>query len=226
MTPVPGVLSGMSRKRSPAPGRPTNRPVHRPVKRPANTGTSLLRILAEQATLGLALETLDGQVLPGACAACDAALRDPACGTRATCVAHRCLILPLPPNLANGRMHWRTKLKGKNGYYGALDMLLMLHRIPAPPEVPWSKAQVYATLVVGNAMDEDNSVARLKWPLDWLVKRGYVKDDRRSALKWAAFPEQVVSRKRAPALLLVLINQTATKSSTRERDGSGDDGQD
>lgn len=35
------------------------------------------------------------------------------------------LVLPMPPNLANGRMHYRVAAACKKGYYAACDMLIL-----------------------------------------------------------------------------------------------------
>ena len=44
-------------------------------------------------------------------------------------------------------------------------------------------------------LDEDNSMARLKWTLDWLRGAGYVEDDKKRNLTFAGIPEQVIDRK-------------------------------
>lgn len=80
----------------------------------------------------------------------------------------------------------------------------MAGKLPLIPFEPIARATIRARLVLGNAMDDDNAVARCKWPLDLLVELGWLKDDRRKVLKWEAFPEQVVSRKEPPSLTLVV----------------------
>lgn len=101
-------------------------------------------------------------------------------------------------------MHWTVKHRAKTEYARHVYALQMAGKLPLTPFQPWNKALVTATLVVGNAMDDDNAVARCKWPLDLLVQLGYLADDRRKVLQWAAFPEQVVSRKQEPSLTLIL----------------------
>lgn len=101
-------------------------------------------------------------------------------------------------------MHWTVKHRAKQEYARQVYARQLAGQMPLTPFVPWEKALVYATLVVGNAMDDDNAVARCKWPLDLLVQLGYLADDRRKVLRWAAFPEQIVSRKQEPSLTLVL----------------------
>jgi hypothetical protein len=117
--------------------------------------------------------------------------------------------LPLPPNLANSRMHWRVKSNQKKAYEETLSMLLHAKQLPALPAEPWKNATVRAELTLGNHMDDDNAVARCKWALDWIVRAGYLEDDRRSNLKWGAFPEQIVSRKLTPALTITLTREEA-----------------
>ena len=38
-------------------------------------------------------------------------------------------------------------------------------------------------------------MARLKWPLDWLTRAGYIADDSAPSLRWAGMPEQEIDRK-------------------------------
>ena len=80
--------------------------------------------------------------------------------------------LPLPPNLANGRMHWAQKNRKRVAYLEGCD-----RRYPADPATTLPKAEVSVTLYVWSEMDRDNAYARVKWALDWLVMRGYVVDD-------------------------------------------------
>lgn len=101
------------------------------------------------------------------------------------------LTLPLPPNRANARWHWRTENRQKQSYH--------LHCIGAdvgkrPPQ-PYPKARITATLYVWSLMDQDNLMARLKWPLDWLVERQIITDDNAKHLEWSGLPTQVVDRK-------------------------------
>ena len=43
-------------------------------------------------------------------------------------------------------------------------------------------------------MDGDGLVSRAKWPVDWLVKRGYLVDDSPIYLEWV-MPTQEIDRK-------------------------------
>lgn len=118
------------------------------------------------------------------------------------------LTLPLPPSLTNsgkGRSrHWRSLEKEKTAYWETLDLLQMTRQIPRPPPQPFERAAVSATLYLWNEMDEDGAMARMKWLLDWLRKRGgFIVDDRRKNLQWAGLPEQVIDRRR-PRVELVL----------------------
>jgi hypothetical protein len=103
------------------------------------------------------------------------------------------LTLPMPENVGNARLHWRTKNRAKNDYLAACDALQARNAVPAPPPVPLARATIAAVMVLGNAMDDDNAMARLKWPIDWLVRRGYIADDRRTCLTWAG-PRRSTSR--------------------------------
>lgn len=112
--------------------------------------------------------------------------------------------LPMPENLANARMHWAVKDKARKAYWAHCDLLLVGKVLPAPPAAPWPKATLAVTMTLGNAMDDDNAIARIKWAQDWLVARGYVAGDSRKHLKLAGLPVQRISRKNAPCLELTL----------------------
>ena len=67
------------------------------------------------------------------------------------------ITLPLPPNMANARMHWRTK-NGKRQ-----DYELRCDTYPNPePEPFFGRAVIKAHLVTWSTMDTDNLMARLK----------------------------------------------------------------
>lgn len=114
------------------------------------------------------------------------------------------LVFPMPPNLANGRMHWRVKWKAKVAYWAQLDLLQRAKRLPPPPKVPHARARVSSVMVLGNPMDEGNAMNRHKWIEDWLVTRGYLEDDRRTCLTWDGFPAQIVTRKEPASITLTL----------------------
>ena len=103
-------------------------------------------------------------------------------------------VLPLPPNLGNARMHWRTRQAKRKAYNGNVMIALsMASQLPNGPPLP--KARIAATLYVHQRMDADNLFARLKWPLDCLVAVGWLEDDGPDHLEWAGMPSQVVDRK-------------------------------
>ena len=101
---------------------------------------------------------------------------------------------PLPPNLANSRMHWRVKHNAKVKYWGLCDERQMLKLLPKPPKTPWEHVTVESHMFLGGAMDDDNAMARHKWVFDWLVTRGYLADDKRNVVKWLGLPTQTMSR--------------------------------
>lgn len=84
--------------------------------------------------------------------------------------------MDLPPDLGNGRMHWRTRHKRKKAYYEACDNRQLLGLIPAPDSVI-ARCEIAAHFKLHNASDWDNLGARLKFAFDWLVTRGYIADD-------------------------------------------------
>ncbi len=102
-------------------------------------------------------------------------------------------VLPLPVNLGNARMYWRKKTRLKRDY-GLECTVAMRLKWPVRGE-PWKRATISAHFYVWNLMDDDNAMARLKWPLDWLVTSGYIVDDSRKVLTWSGLPEQTIDRK-------------------------------
>lgn len=90
------------------------------------------------------------------------------------------LALPLPPNLANARMHWRAKDAARKKYFSQCNTLVQLGLLPGGdnPE----RAAVRVLVVSRNAMDYDNATARIKWALDWLRSNGYLRDDNKKAI--------------------------------------------
>lgn len=109
------------------------------------------------------------------------------------------LVLPLPPRLTNsakGRSrHWRALENEKKAYWERLDLLRMLRKLPPPPAAPIEHAEATAVLYLWNPMDDDGAMARMKWPMDWLKRSGYIRDDRRKNLRWTGLPDQEIDRK-------------------------------
>src|SRR5687767_1865087 len=99
------------------------------------------------------------------------------------------ITLPLPPNMGNSRMHWRTKHRKRLDYLAACDAIGPRVR----PRQLSELVELRATLYLGNHMDDDNALARLKWPVDWLKTRGHLVDDGRKHCRMT-IPEQVVKR--------------------------------
>jgi hypothetical protein len=106
------------------------------------------------------------------------------------------LTLPLPPNIANQRKHWRAKQRQKTEYWEDLSIRYHMREIPRPPwPQPPARARIAVKLYVWNWMDQDNAMARLKWILDWLQAWDYIADDAPHALEWAGMPDQEIDRK-------------------------------
>lgn len=103
------------------------------------------------------------------------------------------ITVPMPPNLANARMHWRVKYNAKVAYQAVLDHYQAAKRIPAPPRRPMSPATLASTLYLWAHMDDDNALARVKWAADWLKTRGYIVDDKRPHCRFT-IPEQFIDR--------------------------------
>lgn len=109
------------------------------------------------------------------------------------------LTLPLPPNRANAREHWRVTHRNKVEYY--IQANLWIHRQMSLLDRPsrskaalGSRPTLTATFYLWAKMDRDNLVARLKWPIDCLVRYGLLVDDNE---KWLdlQMPTQVIDRK-------------------------------
>lgn len=118
------------------------------------------------------------------------------------------VVLPMPPTLTNsgrGRSrHWRAVERERRTYLAYCDAAQAAGLVPPPPPTPIPRATLRSVMHLGGHMDDDGAVSRHKWALDWLVTRGYLLTDRRSGLRWEAFPEQVVSRKHAYELRLTI----------------------
>ncbi|MGA7270148.1 MAG: hypothetical protein WB239_03665 [Acidimicrobiia bacterium] len=104
------------------------------------------------------------------------------------------LTLPLPPNLLNARMHWRTRHAKTEAYYQQCTLWAVAGKCPrAPLQMP-EKAEVRATVYLWSLMDEDGLTGRLKWPIDWMVYQGYLTDDKPKNMSLAK-PAQYIDRK-------------------------------
>jgi hypothetical protein len=107
------------------------------------------------------------------------------------------ITLPLPPNIANGRMHWRTKHARRTAYVEQAKMWLLLRDFTLPSwyseRLPLPLAELGATLYLHSLMDDDGALSRLKWPIDVLVRQGYLVDDSRKHCRMT-IPEQVIER--------------------------------
>lgn len=105
------------------------------------------------------------------------------------------IVAPMPENANGSKFHnWRARDAARQKYFKRLDDMQGAGLIPEPPPRPLEKVTVRSIMRLGNGMDDDNAATRHKTLLDWLKSRGYIVDDRRSCLRWEAFPEQVVKR--------------------------------
>lgn len=117
-------------------------------------------------------------------------------------------VIPLPPNRGNARGGWRKHHRAKCDYWESLDTIQLLKKrdsfeVPPPPELQIGKATLTAMLYVWNFYDDDGAMALCKWPIDWLVTRGYLLNDSRKYLRWASVPDQQIDRQN-PRLELTL----------------------
>ena len=81
-------------------------------------------------------------------------------------------VLPLPPNRANSRWHWREESRRKNTFY-----LMSTALYPKLPKQTLERCDISCDLYVWSTMDTDNAYGRLKWVLDWLQAREYIASD-------------------------------------------------
>lgn len=138
------------------------------------------------------------------------------------------IIVPLPPNLTNrgkGRSsHWRTVRNEQLAYWGELDALRLVGKIPPPPEQPWERVRARVTMFVHQKMDWSNAFARLKWVEDWLagrkkhgVPRGeqYIVDDSPDHLIYEGLPDQVIDRKNPRIEILLTPDDWSTYDTGR-----------
>ena len=73
---------------------------------------------------------------------------------------------PMPLNLANARMHWRTK---HTAHLAWRLRAIVQEKLLRGRHRPMQCARATVVLYVGRVlMDHDNAVARLKWCLDLL----------------------------------------------------------
>ena len=106
------------------------------------------------------------------------------------------IVLPLPPNMANGRMHWRVKNRKRENYMQVCTAYRSNGWTEGKrPRKPLTRATIAVTLFLHQPMDADNRMARCKWPVDWLKADGWIVDDSDKHLTWLAIPEQRVDRK-------------------------------
>jgi len=100
------------------------------------------------------------------------------------------ITLPMPPNRANARWHWRSEKKKKDNYFLECRALY-----PPSKDEPLSRVTMTAGLYLWSEMDTDNLFARLKWPLDFLVRSGFITDDSPKVIDWTGIPSQHIDRK-------------------------------
>lgn len=142
--------------------------------------------------------------------------RDARC--RVGLVSSLIITLPLPPNMANARYqgHWRSKKRRRLQYLDFADAtaaILHTARRPKPigceqwridaPQIT-DPARLSFVLYVGNRMDDDNALARCKWPIDWLVANGYLVDDKPAHCRMT-IPEQIITRKKTEQRVVIII---------------------
>lgn len=108
--------------------------------------------------------------------------------------------LPLPPNMNERR--FRQDWKPKRRYHAKLDQLVLLRQLPAAPFAPLERVKLRIELRTSLAMDQENAELRAsKWPLDWLVSRGYLADDGPGCIERGPVEQRRCPRKSAGVLI-------------------------
>jgi hypothetical protein len=133
-------------------------------------------------------------------------------------------VVPMPPNVTNrtrGSTHWRRAWREKHEYWNVLNWLDLVGVaprgslfegcvIPPAPPRPFAAVTISSAMTVRGEHDDDNAVARHKYLIDWLARNGYIASDRRTCVRWAAFPTQTVSRKQPARITLTLTPRSET----------------
>jgi len=96
------------------------------------------------------------------------------------------LVLPLPPNRANSRWHWREEKRRKDTFY-----LMSTALYPKLPKHTLERCDISCDLYLWSVMDQDNLYGRCKWVLDWLQIRQYIIDDSPKVIETLAVRQHV-----------------------------------
>lgn len=126
------------------------------------------------------------------------------------------ITLPIPDNKANlkGSTNGFRVRDLRDKYFKQCDAHLMVARFNFK-NPPIEKAEYYAELHFKNAaslMDFDNLVARLKWPIDYLVSRGIIVDDSHKHLWPAALVTQTTCAENCqPCVKMTIVDLTVHK---------------
>lgn len=96
--------------------------------------------------------------------------------------------MPMPPTMSTNKIaawHWSTIAEIHGQYTEYCKSLFSCGLMPSVPPSPWPRAVLQARLYVkGGVMDKNGLVERLKWPVDLIVKAGYIVDDNPECLDW------------------------------------------
>lgn len=113
------------------------------------------------------------------------------------------LQMPAPPDVgANSRLHWSRRKRLRDNYWAALDIRQVSNLIPPPPRVPFERVRISARFYLWNTMDQDNLVGRFKLAGDYLVTRGYLKDDSPDVIERLEVT-QVIDRQQTRLVLVI-----------------------
>ena len=129
------------------------------------------------------------------------------------------LTLPLPPNRANAREHWRVTHRNRVEYYEMAGNAILRELVN---QADWNgdcmeRMRLDATFYLWSKLDPGNLVARLKWVEDILVKKGLLVDDNE---KWLdlQMPTQVIDRKNQRVVIELTPCIAPPKDGSREQE--------
>lgn len=74
--------------------------------------------------------------------------------------------------------HWRSRKAATDEFFLECATLEAAGLLPRPPALPPERATVHVTMYVQRIHDHDSAVSRLKRALDFLVRQGWLKDDK------------------------------------------------
>jgi hypothetical protein len=116
------------------------------------------------------------------------------------------IVVPLPMNHNNEftQMHWRDQHRVHQEYNRQCADLRDLKLMPTPPQPTPELVTIEATFYLRKLMDADGLKSRIKHPLDFLNRAGWMADDNTKHLRWAHEPQQFLCGKTPPRIEITI----------------------